>query len=84
LSNCFLPQIVEVRGVSMGVNYGTGKVKFPTEVAVGARVRATATLAAADDIEGGVQTTMLVTVEVETDNGVEPACTIEALSRWIT
>ena len=35
LTNLFLPQLVEVRGVSMGVNYGTGKVRFPSPVPVG-------------------------------------------------
>ena len=35
LSNFFLPQIVEVRGVSMGVNYGANKVRFPSPVPVG-------------------------------------------------
>jgi acyl dehydratase len=83
LSNFFLPQIVEVRGVSMGVNYGTGAIRHPTPVTIGARVRGTATLVAADDIAGGVQTTMLVTVEADTDQGIKPACTIEALSRWL-
>ena len=39
LSNAFLPEIVEVRGVPMGVNYGTGKVRFPAPVPVGSRMR---------------------------------------------
>jgi acyl dehydratase len=84
LSNFLLPQIVEVRGVSLGVNYGTGAVRYPTPVAAGARVRGSARLVAVDDIDGGVQTTMLVTVEVETQDGTAPACTIEALSRWLS
>jgi len=44
LSNLFLPQVVEVRGVSMGVNYGTDKVRFPAPVPVGSRVRGGAEL----------------------------------------
>ena len=32
LSNLFLPQIVEVTGFSMGINYGTGKIRFPAPV----------------------------------------------------
>src|SRR5437763_3376189 len=35
----FLPQIVQVRGMRMGVNYGCDKVRFPAPVKVGARVR---------------------------------------------
>jgi acyl dehydratase len=81
LSNLFLPQIVEVRGVSMGVNYGTGKVRFPAPVPVGSRVRGGAELAAVSEIPGGVQTTMVVTIEIE--GGTKPACVIEAISRYL-
>lgn len=81
LSNMFLPQIVEVRGVSMGVNYGVNKVRFPSPVRVGSKVRAGAELVAVDEIAGGVQTTMLVTVEVEGSD--KPACVIESLSRFM-
>ena len=42
LSNALLPEIVEVRGISMGVNYGVGKVRFPAPVLVGSRIRASA------------------------------------------
>ena len=81
LSNFFLPQIVEVRGVSMGVNYGVDKVRFPSPVKVGARVRASAVLSAVDEIPGGVQTTMVVTIEVEGSD--KPACVIESVSRFL-
>jgi acyl dehydratase len=82
LSNALLPEIVEVQGVSMGVNYGVGKVRFPAPVPVGSRIRASATLSAVDDVPGGVQTTMLITVEVE--GGAKPACVIESISRYLT
>jgi acyl dehydratase len=81
LSNLFLPEIVEVRGVSAGVNYGTGRVRFPSPVPVGSRVRAGAELTAVDEVPGGVQTTMTITVEVE--GAGKPACVIESLSRWL-
>ena len=81
LSNLFLPQIVEVRGISLGVNYGTGRVRFPTPVPVGARVRGGAELVSCDDIPGGVQTTMRITIEV--DGADKPACVIDSLSRWM-
>jgi acyl dehydratase len=81
LSNALLPEIVEVRGVSMGVNYGVDKVRFPSPVPVGSRVRARAELVAADDVAGGVQTTMRITIEVE--GGEKPACVIESVSRYL-
>ncbi len=82
LSNALLPEIVEVQGISMGVNYGTGKVRFPAPVPVGSRIRASAELVAADDVVGGVQTTIVITVEVE--GGAKPACVIESISRYLT
>ena len=48
LSNLFLPQIVDVQDVSMGVNYGLNKVRFPAPVHVGAKVRGGAELVAAE------------------------------------
>jgi acyl dehydratase len=77
----FLPQMIEVRGVSLGVNYGTARVRFPAPVPVGSRVRATAELVACDDIPGGVQTTIRITVEIE--GGDKPACVVDSLSRWL-
>ena len=82
LTNLVLPQVLEVRGVSMGVNYGTGKVRFPAPVPVGSRVRGTAELTACDEVTGGVQTTIVITMEVE--GGTKPACVVESLSRWLT
>ena len=60
-----LPQIVEISGFRMGVNYGTEKVRFPSPVPVGSQVRAGATLASATPFDGGVAMNMDVTVEVE-------------------
>jgi acyl dehydratase len=81
LTNLVLPQVVEVRGASVGVNYGTGKVRFPAPVPVGSRVRGTAELVACDEVAGGVQTSIVITMEVE--GGAKPACVVESLSRWL-
>ena len=66
-----LSQIVEITGFRMGVNYGTEKVRFPSPVPVGSRVRAGATLESATLFEGGIAMNMGVTVEVE--GGSKPA-----------
>ena len=81
LSNALLPEVVEVQGVSMGVNYGADKVRFPAPVPVGSRIRARVTLAAVDEVAGGIQTTMIITIEVE--GGTKPACVIESISRYL-
>ena len=81
ISNLFLPQIVGVRGFSAGVNYGVDKVRFPSPVKVGARIRAGAELTAISEVNGGLQTTIVITIEIE--GGTKPACVIESLSRWL-
>jgi acyl dehydratase len=81
LTNLVLPEIIEVRNTSLGVNYGTGRVRFPAPLPVGGRVRGRAELVACDDVPGGVQTTIVITMEVE--GGGPPACTVESLSRWL-
>lgn len=81
LVNYFLPQVVEVQGIAMGVNYGLNRVRFPAPVLVGSRVRGGVELSAAEEVSGGVQTTMIVTVEIE--GGERPACVAEVLSRYL-
>ena len=81
LSNLFLPQIVEVRGFNMGVNYGVDKVRFPSPVTVGSRVRGGGELIEVSDVKGGIQTLVRITVEIE--GGTKPACVIDSLSRWL-
>jgi acyl dehydratase len=81
LSNLFLPQLLAVPAAASGVNYGTGKVRFPTPVPAGSRLRGGAEIQAVEEIAGGLQTTILITIEV--DGAEEPACTIESLSRWL-
>jgi acyl dehydratase len=82
LTNQLLPEVVEVRGISSGINYGADKVRFPAPVPVGSRVRASVRLDAADDVPGGVQTTMTIVVEIE--GAEKPACIVESLSRWLS
>jgi acyl dehydratase len=81
LTNLFLPQIVEVRGFAMGVNYGVDEVRLPVPVPAGSSVRGGAELTAVDPVKGGIQTTMTVAVEVA--GGPEPACVVRALSRYL-
>src|SRR3954471_24445212 len=81
LSNLFLPQIVEVRGFDLGVNYGVNKVRFPAPVPVGSKIRAGVELLSAESVTGGVQTGTRITIEVE--GGSKPACIIESVSRYL-
>jgi acyl dehydratase len=80
LANLFLPQIMEVRNTSMGVNYGCEKVRFPAAVPVGSRVRGGGEVISAEEIKGGVQVVVRMTVEIE--GSERPACIIDTISRF--
>src|SRR3978361_379741 len=74
-----MPQIIEIGGFSMGVNYGTEKVRFPSPVPVGSRLRAGATLESATPVEGGIAMNRAVTVEI--GGGTKPAMVAPVVSR---
>ncbi len=80
LVNHFLPQIVEVRGISMGINYGADRLRFPAPVPVNSRVRGGAELLEVEEIKGTVQTKVRVTVEIQ--GSERPACVIDTISRY--
>ncbi|MFM7535102.1 MAG: MaoC family dehydratase [Acidimicrobiales bacterium] len=74
-----LPEVVQVRGFSMGVNYGANKVRFPSPVPVGSRLRMGVKNLAVEDIAGGVQITYELSFEVE--GASKPSCVAEVLFR---
>lgn len=80
LVNLFLPQIIDVQGISMGVNYGCDKVRFPSPVAVNSRLRGVGELLQVENINGGVQATVRVSVEI--DGSDRPACVVDTISRY--
>ena len=63
----------------MGVNYGLNKVRFPSPVPVGSRLRGHFKLLEYKPIEGGAQLTIEVTMERE--GSAKPVCVAESLSR---
>jgi acyl dehydratase len=66
-------------GSSMGINYGTNKVRFPAPVPAGSRIRARATVVSVDDVPGGEQAVVVTTVERE--GGEKPVCVAEVVLR---
>ncbi len=75
-----LGSVMKVDGVTMGVNYGTNKVRFTSPVPVGAEVRAGATLASVEEVSGGVQVALDVTVEVK--DAPKPSCVAQVVFRY--
>lgn len=81
LVNYFLPQIIQLEKLSMGINYGVDKVRFPAPVKCGSKIRGVAKTTQIDVInEKAVQATIRVTVEI--DGEVKPACIIDTISRY--
>ncbi|MGB9347815.1 MAG: MaoC family dehydratase [Ilumatobacteraceae bacterium] len=74
------PQVFVVDGISMGVNYGAGKIRFPSPVPVGSKLRLGATLMSVEDVAGGAQVTMEFVFEVE--GASKPSCVAEVIFRY--
>ncbi|WP_404198232.1 MaoC family dehydratase [Streptomyces tauricus] len=79
----FIPlftELLDVQGVTTKVNYGLNKVRFPAPVRAGSRIRLSASLAAVEDVPGGVQITVNGTIEIEGTQ--KPAAVLQSLSRF--
>ncbi|MEE4594622.1 MaoC family dehydratase [Streptomyces sp. DSM 41524] len=76
----FTPQLLRVEGVRMGINYGVNKVRFPSPVPVGSRLRATGRIVEAAEVKDGLQMTLTVTLERE--GADKPACVAESVVRF--
>ena len=76
---CFAEPSIKVKSLKMGINYGLNKVRFINPVKVNSRLRGRFTIKAFDDIEGGAQVTMTVTIEIEGQE--KPACVAESIAR---
>lgn len=70
--------IYRVDGLSMGINYGLNKVRFPQPVRVGSRVRASAELAEVSPAAQGSQAVVRWTLEIDGES--KPACVAEMVT----
>lgn len=80
LVNMFLPQMIEVRRFSAGVNVGMDKTRFLSPVLVGSRIRGTGEIVKVEEVKGGFQSTVRVTIEIEGSD--KPALVIDTISRY--
>ncbi|MFG3019101.1 MaoC family dehydratase [Streptomyces sp. NPDC048254] len=79
----FIPlftELLDVQGVTTKVNYGLNKVRFPSPVKAGSRIRLTARLAEVEEVPGGVQIAVDGTIEIE--GATKPAAVLQSLSRF--
>jgi acyl dehydratase len=75
-------ELLEVTGISMGINYGLNKVRFPAPVPVGAKIRLAAVVAAAEPVGDGQAVQLTADLTIEVDGGARPACVAQAIYRY--
>jgi len=80
LVNYFLPQLMEVQNISMGVNYGCDKIRFPNIVKVGSNIRASGEIISVEEVKDSIQVITRVTIEVAEQD--RPACVADTISRY--
>ena len=80
LAPVLLNKVIRVDNTKFGVNYGCNKVRFPSPVPVGADLRMGVAVAAVEDVEGGVQVTYDLVMEVR--DAPKPACVAQVVYRY--
>ena len=76
----FMREALEVGGLRMAVNYGLNRVRFPSPVRSGSRVRARIVLKSVRELSEAVEATYSATIESE--GSEKPCCVAEWLVRY--
>ena len=77
----FMKEAIEIRsGLRMGVNYGFNRVRFPSPVRAGSKIRAQFTLRSLKELPDAIEAMFGATVEAQ-DND-KPCCVAEWLVRY--
>ena len=79
LAPVLLHEMIDIEGARMGINYGLNRVRFPSPMPVGKRVRMAVDLAGVEELDGGVQCVYGFTFDVEGQE--KPCCVAEAVFR---
>ena len=75
-----LSEVLVVKGMSMGVNYGCNKVRFPAPVPVDSNLRLGVAVGEVEDVTGGVQVALDLTFE--TEGSKKPSCVAQVVYRY--
>ena len=70
-------QVFSLETPGAKLNYGVNKVRFPSPVRVGSRVRSHVTMGEVTDLPAGKQLTLRHTIEIE--GATKPACVAETV-----
>jgi acyl dehydratase len=77
----FMTEIFRIENLTMGINYGFDRVRFPAPVPVGSKIRAQGTLTEVRQTERGVLAHIRITVLVEGQS--RAACIADSLSLFV-
>ena len=78
----FAYELLPVDDAVLTVNYGLNRVRFPSPVPSGSRVRARFRVDGVEQVTGGTQVTLAATVERE--GSEKPACVAQLVFRFLT
>jgi acyl dehydratase len=74
-------QAIEIRsGIRMGINYGLNRVRFPSAVRAGSKIRARVTLQSLKELPDATEA--IFSFSIETENAQKPCCTAEWIVRY--
>ncbi len=76
----FLMDTVPIVGVRMAINYGLNRVRFPSAVLAGSRIRARIVLQSIRDVADAAEAAYSITVECQ--DAEKPCCVAELLARY--
>jgi acyl dehydratase len=76
----FLGEVVELSDVRMAINYGLNRVRFPSAVRAGSRIRARIVLQSMRELGDAVEAIYAITIECE--GSQKPCCVAEQVVRY--
>ena len=80
LANHFLPQLIEIGGVAMGVNVGTDRTRFVSPVRCGDAIRGEGEILSASEAGGAIQAMIRITIAIRGQD--KPALITDTISRY--
>jgi acyl dehydratase len=81
LLSYFMKQAVQITGgVGMAINYGSNRVRFPSPVRSGSKIRAHVTVQSIKELSDCVEAVFAVSMEAE--GAAKPCCVAESIVRY--
>lgn len=81
LLSYFMKQAVQIKGgIRMAINYGSNRVRFPSPVRSGEKIRARVSLLSCKELPDCLEATFAVSMEAE--GAEKPCCVAESIVRY--